>query len=319
MAERQSAVRWLKRVVIGFGVVLVLLLFWGLAVEPRLINTERESAAIPHLPPIWEGQQVAVVADFQIGMWGANTSTIRRIVKGLVERPPAAVLIAGDFVYKADDKLDHVLPMVVELVRPLPEAGIPTFAVLGNHDYSMDVKEDPINPRVAQAVKAALEKAGVRVLQNDAVPLFLRARVQSDPLYIVGIDSEWAGQARPADAVAQVPRDAGRFVFMHNPASFKGLPAGTAPIAVAAHTHGGQIAFPFTPRWSWMRWVKDQVITVDGWASAEQEPPGNHLYVNVGIGFSDVPIRINAPPELTLFTLRGGSVPAQTAPQAQRQ
>ena len=315
MMRTQTAARWLKRVGVGLGAFLLLLLVWGLAIEPHLINTERETATIPHLPPAWEGQQVAVIADFQIGMWGANTGTIRRITERLVARPPAAVLIAGDFVYKADGKLDQVIPQIVALVRPLPEAGVPTFAVLGNHDYSIDVKDDPANPRVAQAVEAALEGVGVRVLHNEAVPLFPRSGVQSDPLYVVGIGSAWAGKDRPAQAVAQVPQDAARFVFMHNPSSFQGLPKGTAPIAVAAHTHGGQIAFPFTPSWSWMRWVKDHVITVDGWADAEKEPPGNHLYVNTGIGFSDVPIRINAPPELTFFTLRAGYVPSGLAGQ----
>ena len=299
--------RLAKRLGAALLAFVLLLLVWGFLVEPRLIDERREMTAIPNLPAEWEGRQVAVIADFQIGMWGANTGTIRRIVGRLVEERPAAVLIAGDFVYKPDDALGEVTTEVGKLIAPLPRAGIPTFAVLGNHDYSMDVEDDPANPHVAQAVEATLEAAGVRVLQNQAVPLALPGgSSEVAPLYIVGIGSEWAGQDRPAEAVAQVPAGAPRFVFMHNPASFDKLPAGTAPIAVAAHTHGGQIAAPFMPNWSWMRLVKDHVVTVDGWAKTEESIGKNRLYVNIGIGFSDVPIRINAPPELTLFTLRGG-------------
>ncbi len=42
---------------------------------------------------------------------------------------------------------------------------------------------------------------------------------------------------------------------------------------------------------------------MDGWIEGFGEP-GNQLYVNRGIGFSVVPIRILCPPEVTLFTLR---------------
>jgi predicted MPP superfamily phosphohydrolase len=41
----------------------------------------------------------------------------------------------------------------------------------------------------------------------------------------------------------------------------------------------------------------------DGWIK-NYGKQGNNLYVNRGIGFSDIPIRINCPPEVTLFTLR---------------
>lgn len=299
--------RWRKRVGVGLLVLFVMLILWGL-IEPYTINEERETATIPNLPPEWEGRTVAVVADFQVGMWGANTGTIYRIVRRLVEQRPAAVLIVGDFVYKADGRVDEITGEVAELVRPLSDAGIPTFAVLGNHDYSLDLEEDPVNAHVATAVESALEGIGVRVLENEAIALTLRSRAgESQPLYIVGVGDRWAGRSHPARAVGRVPGTAARIVFMHNPLSFRDLPAGTAPLAVAAHTHGGQISVPFTPHWSWMTLVKDEHVEANGWAEEHEETAGNRLYVNVGIGFSDVPIRISAAPELTLFTLRRGA------------
>jgi predicted MPP superfamily phosphohydrolase len=290
-----------RRLGAWLGGLLFLLLFWGVAVEPYQIDERHETAVLPGLPAEWEGREVVVIADFQIGMWAANTGTIERIVRRLVERRPAAVLIAGDFAYKADDRVDKVADRIAELVRPLAAAGIPTIAVLGNHDYSMNWESDPVNPRVAEAVRSALRRSGVHVLENEAVAL---RRGGGAPLYVVGIGSEWAGRARPAEAVARVPSGAARIVFMHNPRSFAALPAGTAPLAVAAHTHGGQVSLPFTPHWSWMSLVKDEIVEVDGWAQRHEGDPGNRLYVNVGIGFSDAPVRINAPPELTIFRLR---------------
>lgn len=300
-----------RRVGAWLAGVLFLLLFWGVVVEPYQIDQRHETAALPDLPAAWEGQEVAVIADFQIGMWAANTGTIERIVGRLVERRPAAVLIAGDFAYRADERIEKVANRIAGLVRPLPAAGIPTIAVLGNHDYSLDYESDPVNPRVAEAVRSALRDVGVHVLENEAVAL---RRGGGAPLHVVGIGSEWADRARPAQAVARVPEGAARIVFMHNPRSFPRLPAGTAPLAVAAHTHGGQVSLPFTPHWSWMSLVKDEHVEADGWARRGEGQPGNRLYVNAGIGFSDVPIRINAPPELTTFRLRRATAGAAALP-----
>lgn len=128
-------------------------------VEPHLIDYVHEVAAIPGLPAAWEGQRVALIADLQVGMWLGNTDTIRCIVQGLVTHPPAMVLIAGDFLYhpigektlgeareevEPDDprEAQDEIRTAVALVRPLPAAGIPTYAVLGNHDYGMAWPDD---------------------------------------------------------------------------------------------------------------------------------------------------------------------------------
>ena len=299
------AAKWSKRIGTTVLVLVTLLLIWGSLIEPRLIEERSHEVSIPHLPPMLDGIEIAVIADLQVGMWGANIGTIERIVQRLVDDEPAAVLIAGDFVYQADDRLDEIVGDAVQLLRPLTAAGIPTFAVLGNHDYSLDREDGTINHRVARALEAALEAIGVRVLENEAAPIApIPDGEETQPLYVVGIGDVWADASEPVEAVGAVPHDAPRVVFMHNPRSFPELPAETAPLAVAGHTHGGQISVPLTPHWNWMSLIKDEHIEANGWAQDSEEPPGNRLYVNVGIGFSSIPVRINSTPELTRFTLR---------------
>lgn len=316
---RRPLARYATRAALGLGAAALGLILWGTVVEPRVIDVEEEVAPLPGLPTAWEGRRLALIADLQVGMWGANRGTARRMVARLVDDPPAAALIAGDFLYKAGDDLDAHIAEAVNIVRPLPAAGIPTYAVLGNHDYSMDERDDPKDAAMAARLRRALEQAGIRVLHNEAVPLAppagrsaadaTSARRQ-EALYLVGVGSNWAGEDDPAGAVARVPGGAAYLVLMHNPNSFERMPAGTAPLALAAHTHGGQVRLPFTPDWSWLTFVKDDDVHADGWSDERFGAPGNRLYVNRGIGFSDVPVRINCPPELTLLTLR------RTAPAA---
>lgn len=291
--------------------IVICLSVWGLVIEPRLIEVNQETAVIPGLPSEWEGQRVAVVADYQVGMWGANVGTARRISERIAESRPAAVLLSGDFVYHAGaDAADH-LETVVEILAPLTAAGIPTYAVLGNHDYSLDVEDEGRDDQLARAVEEALSRAGVRVLENEAVALELPVSGENaQPLYLVGIGSEWAERANPDEALQQVPSGAPRLVFMHNPESFTRIPPEAAPVALAGHTHGGQIRLPWSEHWSWISIVREGETHADGWiADPSFGQRGNRLYVNRGVGFSDVPARINCRPELTYLTLTGAPLP----------
>ena len=146
-----------------------------------------------------------------------------------------------------------------------------------------------------------LEAAGIRVLDNDIVRL---DAVSGDaPLYLAAIGSHYANRDRGAETVARVPEEAARIVLMHHPDSFTDLPAHSAPLAIAGHTHGGQFRPPFNRQWSLLNLIqKDQVYT-EGWID-DVGAAGNRLYVNRGLGFSILPLRINAPPEVTFFTLR---------------
>ena len=290
----------------------IVLAAWGVAVEPRLIDRREEIGEVPGLPAAWEGRRIALLADPQVGIWLSNTSTVRRLVGQVLAERPALVLIAGDFVYEAARDPGRAIGAAVELVAPLPAARIPTYAVLGNHDYAVESAESTTQQhQVARELRRALEESGVRVLHNEAVALpppddadrTAGDSDQEEPLYLVGIGSHVAGEDRPLRAVRQVPSEAPRLAFMHNPASFPALPPGSAPLAMAGHTHGGQIRVPFKPEWTLARLIKRWPEYADGWIDGYGQP-GNHLYVNRGIGFSFVPVRLGCPPELTLFTLR---------------
>jgi predicted MPP superfamily phosphohydrolase len=163
-------VKTFRRLLPGLSVLLGGLLAWGL-IEPYFIDTEEQVAEIPGLPTAWKGERVGVIADWQVGMWLDNTGTIERSVERLVAERPAAMLLAGDFVYGPSDDQDEDIEKIKEFARPLPEAGIPTYAVLGNHDYRMAWPEGDPNPQAAARVREALESVGAHVLKNEAAPL----------------------------------------------------------------------------------------------------------------------------------------------------
>ena len=283
---------------LGFSALLLGLLLWGLA-EPYFIDVQRKEGHIPRLPKAWQGERVALIADFQVGMWLHNTSTVRRIVQKIIQERPACVLIAGDFIY---DKRTAI-PEAVQLTKPLIDAGLPTYAVFGNHDYAQPTKEDEPDRQLAADLREALEGIGVRVMHNEVVTLPLPGASEDDPLYLVGVGAHTPGEDDVALALAELDGNAPRLALMHHPTSFAAFPAHSAPLAVAGHTHGGQISLPKAPGWSLLTRIQEGEVYDDDWVTSHANP-GNSLYVNRGIGFSLVPLRIFCAPELTFFTLK---------------
>ncbi len=276
---------------------------YGAAVEPRFVTTNREPAPLPALPAAWEGKEVAVFADLQVGMWWANRDAARNVVRKVVELRPALTLIAGDFVYDAQSSVDSQMHEVLGILQPIIDAKLPTYAVLGNHDYELMNENSQKDSHIARRVRFALDSAGIPLLDNRAVAVYPGADSSAaNALWLVGVGERWAKNDHPDVALSQVPATAPRLVFMHDPDSFAHIPSGAAPFAVAAHTHGMQLGIPYVSDWIWRTRFSDEGCGVAGWIDSCGQP-GNHLYVNRGIGFSILPVRVGAPPELTVFTL----------------
>lgn len=297
------------RVLTALGTLLVAGVVYGTAIEPRLLLDDHAfEAELPALPPGWDGQTVALLGDLQIGMWLGNTGMVEETIQDAIDDSGSVALIAGDFLYKPTDER---VQQAVDLVRPLVEAGIPTVAVLGNHDYSLMKESSERVDRYADALRQQLEAVGVTVLDNDATPVV----ANGDTLWIAGAGSSWAGLADVDAALAAVPDGAPRLWLMHNSEAFRDIPSEEAHLALAAHTHGGQVRIFPGDHFSWMDIVRAGEVAADGWAADSIGAPPNRIYINRGIGFSTVPVRINCRPELTQITLRQptGEVPSRGA------
>jgi uncharacterized protein len=312
----------LRYLLIGIGSFLFLVLIWGVLIEPRMIDQVHCIAKIPGLPSQWESKKIAFIADMQIGMWFDNEQTVMRIIEQIIREDPALVLIGGDFIYHPTEeettiealeefdkeevaKTRAVIKKVVDMVSPIVDSGLPVYAVFGNHDYAMETQNSLKLAWVAEELESALTMAGIQVLNNEAIELEGKGvsnHQNNEPLYLIGIGAFYPSENNVAKAFSGLSHTAPRIVLMHNPQSFKEIPAGQAPLCLAGHTHGGQIRIPYLRSWSWISIVKEREVHTDGWIQNFGEP-GNHLYVNRGIGFSLVPIRINCPSEITYLTL----------------
>jgi predicted MPP superfamily phosphohydrolase len=89
-------------------------------------------------------------------------------------------------------------------------------------------------------------------------------------------------------------------LLSHNPDTFERAASLGIDVSMAGHTHGGQAALEFiSPEIAPSRLVTPYVAGLF-------HKPGSQLYVNRGIGTIGIPIRIGAPPEITLYSLTRG-------------
>ena len=124
--------------------------------------------------------RVAAVGDVHAGVDSAG-----RLAPGLAGLAAHAdlFLLAGDLTHRGRPEEAKVL------AEELREVGVPTVAVLGNHDYHCDQQD---------AVAEVLEEAGIRVLEGDAVVVAVRGR----RVGIAGSKGFGAASPEPAPATS---------------------------------------------------------------------------------------------------------------------
>lgn len=266
-------------VVFGLGLALA---GWAFFVEPGRLVTREETLRVPGWPPALSGLKVALLSDLHVGAPFVDEARVREVRARIDAWRPDLVLLAGDVLVGHEPGARFVpADLAVEPLRGW-DAPLGVYATLGNHDWWVD----------GPATTRALEAAGLRVLENEAVPLETgRGRV-----WLVGLADAWTRNPDAAHALSTVADDAPVLAFTHNPDVFPDMPARFS-VVFAGHTHGGQVRFPFigapvVPSKFGQRYARGAVIE-----------DGRLLFVTSGVGTSILPVRFGVTPEVALLTL----------------
>jgi len=235
---------------------------------------------LPHGKRLPRSIVLAFASDLHAGptTYPAAFSTL---ANELHELRPDALLLGGDYV---TGKATNIHALADVLARCDPPLG--KYGVLGNHDLWAD----------DDYIKGQLASAGVAVLVNSnrALP------PPFDNVSICGIDDPWTGSADATKAFAGASPI--RVFLTHSPDGLLLLGREQFDIGLAGHTHGGQVAFPNgTPVLS----AGGPLARTYGRGRFEIAGKGPFI-VSRGIGCSNLPIRLNADPELIVCTLTSG-------------
>lgn len=249
--------------------VACVLLIYARFVEPGLLVVRR--TVIP--API--DLNIALVADLHVGRF-TRPAKLQQLVDRLNRLNVDMVLLAGDFTYGPPKDLAAAL-------APLRHLNKPAYAVLGNHDEQLP------GPPVAGKIRAAL---------SDSPVHFIAHRVVDFPDFrLAGLHDWWTARDDTAFLRSLAPGKP-LLILMHQPHSLQALRGVRFALAMAGHTHGGQVHIP------WL--TSEMMLDIRGekYVNGYYDTPTGKLFVTPGIGVTGVPLRFDCPPTIDVLELR---------------
>jgi predicted MPP superfamily phosphohydrolase len=268
--------KWPLSNVIAFritGLLALATMGYGL-IEARQIQVEKVNITTPKLA---SGHITIVqVSDLHLGMMSGD-AFLERILTKLRALKPDIVVATGDIVDGQGDNLDELAPRFHTYTPPLG-----SYAVIGNHEQYAGLDNS----------LHFLHSAGFTVLRGESA--------MAGGIILAGVDDPSVPvsghPARPdtGKMLAAVTKDHFIILLKHQPVVDNGTPF---DLQLSGHIHGGQI-FPFGYLTRLVYHVNTGLTTLSD---------GRLLYVNRGAGTWGPPIRLLAPPEITLITIKSGN------------
>jgi predicted MPP superfamily phosphohydrolase len=264
----------------AYVVAAAVSLWSGIGAIRRRPRLRDRVVRIHGLPPQLDGYRIGQLSDVHCG---PHTPATR--VRGWVERLNALDLdlmtVTGDLITHGST---HVAAVAAALGGLRARDGV--FACMGNHDYFTD----------GEHFVRQLTDHGLVVLRNRGVV------VERDGarLYVAGVDDTWTSRHDVARALADRPAGTPTVLLAHDPNVFPEASAHDVELTLSGHTHGGQLAIPGVRRLSLARFITR-------FTAGLYRRGRSWLYVNRGAGTTGPPVRLGAPAELAVLTLRSAT------------
>ena len=257
----------LKRVLAAFGGLVLLFALccsYGIFVETRwirvihLVLSDSPSLKLIHISDLHhKGDQ----------------KRLDKVVRLVNDIESNVVCFTGDLV----EESRHLLPALAALER----IRAPVFAVPGNWEHWAGID--------LSLVDDSCRKTGGALLVNTSAQF-------RDNWVVVGVDDTSTGHGVIEKAFSAVEPDDNVIFLTHSPTGIEMLDERRVALALAGHSHGGQVRLPligalFLP------------AGVGRYDKGYFETPYGPLYVNPGIGTWFVPVRFLCRPEITVVSL----------------
>ena len=253
---------------------------WGAVEALRVPRIKRVEVTIDRLGPGLDGTTVALLTDTHYGpidrsRWAARVAeTVNRL-------QPDIVCHTGDI---ADGTVAQRLDQAKSLGTI--EAKMTRVYVTGNHEYYGE----------AAAWISYMDSLGWQVMENRHLVL----ERGGDRLVVAGIDDATARTSDLTAALAGADPALPVLLLAHQPKQVALASAAGVDLQLSGHTHGGQI-------WPFHYLVRIDQPSVVG---LTRHGARTQLYTSRGTGFWGPPLRVFAPSEITLMTLRSPTAAA---------
>jgi hypothetical protein len=246
------------------------------------LRVERVSLATPKLPPGVERLTMVQISDLHLSVQ-TSPGRLKAVIEAVARAKPDMVFSTGDLVDGTMFEQDHLLQSLAELNPPLGK-----WAITGNHEYIAGLALS----------EQVLKTCGFTLLRNRAA--------EAGGINLLGVDDPTIGA--PHEAPLLEPLDHSRYIILlkHRP-TVQDDSLGRFDLQLSGHAHRGQV-WPFN-------YVTGALFPLQEGLHALAK--GSKIYASRGTGTWGPPMRIFAPPEITIIELVRAGETASPIPASQ--
>lgn len=278
MSKTKIKVAFLFVIIIG---VISYYVYDGFNKAPARLRINYQTIINDQIPQDMDGLQVIFISDLHYLQYFDN-SRLDQLVQTVNQVNADVIIFTGDLIDRSldDSEYDYLLNSFTNM-----QASHGKFAILGEADY----KSEEINSQV----ETLLFDSSFETLKNEAITI---ARGTNNYINLVGIDSPINERADIEKAFSNIEEKFFTITAVHTPDIVNDIPQ-SSNIVVSGHSHGGQINIPLLGQ------VYNKPMA-ETYYTGKYDVRNIDLYVSNGVGTDDVDVRINAPAEIIVFTLK---------------
>ena len=242
---------------------------------------EKVEVVIKNLPGGFDNFRIVQISDLHVGKI-IKRDYVLNVVEIANSLSPNLIALTGDFV----DGSVRELKNDVEPLRQLKSTH-GTFFVTGNHEYYSG----------AEQWKNEFRNLGFNVLSNGHVII----NNYKDHIIIAGVTDystirlQSQNASNPSQVIMGAQSELVKILLAHQPVNYIEAHKAGYDLQLSGHTHAGQY-FPFTLL----------IIFFHKYFKGLNNHDGMWIYISRGTGYWGPPLRLGAPPEITLITLKKG-------------
>lgn len=228
------------------------------------------------VPEAFEGFRIAFISDLHYKSL-LKEKGLNDLVNLLIAQKPDVLLMGGDY----QEGCEFVEPLFAALSRVKTPMG--TYGVMGNNDYER-CHDDIIN---------TMKHYGMRILEHEVDTL----RKDGQQIIIAGVRNPFDLTRNGVSPTLVLSPEDFVVLLVHTPDYVEDVSIQNTDLALAGHTHGGQVrVFGIAPALN--SHYGNRFVT--GLAYNTAQIP---MIITNGIGTSRMPIRVGAPAEIIMITL----------------
>lgn len=265
-------------------IIIILIAFYVYArfIEPNRLNINYENLSSKFISNNVNNIKIVQFSDTHLSEY-FDIDDLNKIVEIINGQNPDIVIFTGDLI----DHFNSYNGDIDEIWETLSLINAPQgkFAVYGNHDYGGGSEK---------AYKKIMDNSNFITLVNDNIKL------EQYNINIIGLDDAIFGKRDKDKIISCIDADYYNIVISHEPDIIDMYLEYNIDLFLAGHSHGGQVNIPFLSTNILPPLATKYIRGIYEFENYRETV----MYVNIGIGTSQVPLRFMAVPEITVFSLR---------------